>query len=435
MPRTQSTKNAQSSRGTKSSEGPKNSTEPKNAKGTRSARSTSRALLAAALLLGVAAGPTVLPATTATAASPAAATWSRSSARTDPGLATAMEAAIAGLPSADATAALVRVGGSEGVWRGSSGVRDLTSGRAADPEGRFRAGSVTKVFTAAVVLRLAAEGKVDLDRSARSYLPELIPASYGGVTVRQLLDHTHGIPAPDFPWTTVEGAYANRFRIHDPEEMVRSATAKEPEFAPGDEQHYLNIGYTVAALIVERVTGDTYEDQLARRVLRPLGLRDTYVPGADPRIVGPHNHGYQRMTLDDGTTGLRDVTVWGATDAWAAGDLVSTTADLERFTKALFRGRVVPRGPVLEEMFTVPEVPDHTTGRPAEYAVGLARKVLGGREVWGKTGGRWGYNSAIASTRDGSRTLVYSVNSTDAKGSSMNKVAMNVMVAAYGMPS
>ncbi|WP_215447706.1 serine hydrolase [Streptomyces sp. ATCC 21386] len=411
-----------------STKGAKNTGSTGNAKIREGA---TRTLIAAALLLGVAAGPAVLPATAA--ASLTAPTTSES--RTDPDLAAAMEAAIAGLPSADATAALVRVGGSEGVWRGSSGVHDLTTGRAADPHARFRAGSVTKVFTAAVVLRLVAEGKVDLDRSARSYLPELIPASYGGVTVRQLLNHTHGIPAPGFPWTTVEGAYANRFRIHDPEEMVRSATAKEPEFAPGDAQHYLNIGYTVAGLIIERVTGDSYEDQVARHVLRPLGLRDTYFPGTDPRIVGPHNHGYQRMTLDDGTTGLRDVTVWGVTDGWAAGDIVSTTADLERFTNALFRGRVVPRGPVLEEMFTVPKVTDHTTGRPAEYAVGLARKVLGGREVWGKTGGRWGYNSAVASTRDGSRTLVYSVNSTDAKGSAMNKVTVNVMVAAYGTPS
>jgi D-alanyl-D-alanine carboxypeptidase len=403
-------------------------------------KSVTRTLLATALVLGAVTGPAVLPATAA--ASPhtiapqsQSPSQTQTQSRTDPELSAAMKTAVAGLPSADATAALVRVGGTDGAWRGSSGVHDLTTGRAADPNARFRAGSVTKVFTAAVVLQLAAEGRVDLDRSARSYLPELIPASYGGVTVRQLLNHTHGIPAADFPGTTVEEWYANRFRIHDPEEMVRSATAKKPEFAPGERQHYLNIGYTIAGLLVERVTGDSYEDQVARRVLRPLGLRGTYFPGTDPRIVGPHNHGYQRMTLDDGTTGLRDVTVWGTTDAWAAGSLISTTADLERFTNALFEGRIVPRGPVLEEMFTVPEVADFTTGKPAEFASGLARKVLGGREVWGKTGGRWGYNTAIASTRDGSRTLVYSVNSTDAKGKDVSKVAMNVMVAAYGLPS
>ncbi|MCT4354121.1 beta-lactamase family protein [Streptomyces sp. Je 1-79] len=386
-------------------------------------KSTTRTLLAAALVLGVAAGPAVLPA--AATGAPAAV-----SVRTaDP-----LEAAIAGLPSKDATAALVRVGGSEGVWRGTSGVHDLETMRPADPDARFRTGSVTKVFTAAVVLQLAAEGRVDLDRPARSYLPELIPGRYGKVTVRQLLNHTHGIPAPDFAGSTVEEWYANRFEIHDPRAMVRSATAKRPEFAPGEQQHYLNIGYTIAGLLVERVTGDTYERQVAARIIRPLGLSGTYLPGTDPRIRGPHNHGYQTMRLADGTTGLRDVSVWGTTDGWAAGDLVSTTADLERFTKALFRGRVV-RGPLLEEMFTLPEVPDFRSGEPAAYSVGLSMKKLGGREVWGKTGGRWGYNAAIASTRRGERTLVYSVNATEAKGQDMNRVALALMVAAYGAPT
>ncbi|MEU1569991.1 serine hydrolase domain-containing protein [Streptomyces collinus] len=383
-------------------------------------------LTAAVLVAGLGVGPSVLPA----AAAPAAPTAARTAA---PSPGPALEAAIAGLPRADATAALVRLGGKEGVWRGSSGVHDLETGRPADPAARFRAGSVTKVFTAAVALQLAREGRLDLDRSARSYLPELIPASYAGVTVRQLLNHTHGIPAPDFPGSTVEEAYANRFQVHDPEAMVRSATSKKPEFAPGERQHYLNIGYTVTGLLIERVTHDSYELQVARRVLGPLGLRDTYFPGANPRITGPHNHGYQTMRLDDGTTGLRDVSVWGSTDGWAAGDVISTTADLERFTGALFKGRVV-RGPLLEEMFTLPEVTDFGTGEPADYSVGLSMKVLGGREVWGKTGGRWGYNAAIASTRDGSRTLVYGVNSTDAKGQGMNRTAESIMVAAYGRP-
>ncbi|MFJ7340871.1 serine hydrolase [Streptomyces sp. NPDC101110] len=122
-----------------------------------------------------------------------------------------------------------------------------------------------------------------------------------------------------------------------------------------------------------------------------------------------------------------------ATDAWAAGDLISSTADLERFTRALFRGRIV-RGPLLEEMFTLPEVTDVKTGKRAACSVGLSMKVLGGREVWGRTGGRWGYNAAVASTRDASRTLVYSVNSTDAKGQDMNRTAESLMVAAFGKP-
>lgn len=130
------------------------------------------------------------------------------------------------------------------------------------------------------------------------------------------------------------------------------------------------------------------------------------------------------------------MTVWGTTDSWAAGDIISTTADLERFVQALFRGRVVPE-PRLEEMFTLPDpsVRDHVSGDPAAYSAGLSVKTLGGRQVWGKTGGRWGYNTVIGATRDLSRTLVYSVNATDAKGQDMNPTALKLMVATFGAPS
>ncbi|MFJ8747804.1 serine hydrolase domain-containing protein [Streptomyces sp. NPDC102441] len=347
----------------------------------------------------------------------------------------ALSAAISGLPADDATAALVRVGGTDGSWRGSSGVHDLVSNRPADPAARFRAGSVTKVFTAAAVLQLAGERKLDLDRTARHYLPDLIPAAYGEVTVRQLLNHTSGIPAARMPGNSREEAYAHRFDLHTPREMVSSATAQAPEFTPGRSQHYLNINYTVLGLLMEKVTGDSYAHQVAERILRPLGLRSTSFPGTDPEVRGPHNHGYQVFDTPGGGTELRDVTVWGVTDTWAAGDIVSTTADLERFTRALFAGKIV-RGPLLEEMFTLPgsSVRTYLTGEPAEHSAGLSVMTLGGREVWGKSGGRWGYNTLVAATRDLSRTLVYSVNSTDAKGQGMNATAMNVAVAAFGAP-
>ncbi|MFF3957531.1 serine hydrolase domain-containing protein [Streptomyces sp. NPDC001890] len=392
---------------------------------------TSRTALAAALVLGIAAGA-VSPALAAGAGAPAAAGHRvQGDPVTTAPDSEALRTAIAGLPKDDATAALVRVSGSGGDWRGSSGVHDLASRRPADPDGRFRAGSVTKVFTAAVVLQLAGEGKLGLDHPVRRYLPDLIPAAYEDVTVRQLLNHTSGIPSVG-SGDGLDDAYAHRFDLHDPVRTVREATSREPDFVPGTQQHYANIGYTVAGLLIERVTGDSYASQVSRRVLEPLHLKDTYFPGADPAIRGPHNRGYQLF----GTGELRDVTVWGATDAWAAGDLISTTADLERFTRELFGGRVV-RGPLLQEMFTLPDasVREYGTGKPAAYSAGLSVMRLGGRAVWGKTGGRWGYNTVVAATRDLSRTLVYSVNSTDAKGDGMNPTAMNIVVAAFGAPS
>ncbi len=395
-----------------------------------------RTLIATALVLGVAAGPAVAqagPARGSAVSVPAAAQVSTPQVSTPPN-ATALERAIAGLGAEheEATAALVRVDGTSGDWRGSSGVADIRTGREAIEEGRFRAGSVTKPFTSAVVLQLAAEGRLDLDAPVRRYLSGSIPEAYGTVTVRQLLNYTSGIPAADGPGDSFEAQWEHRFDVTDPHDQIAEAVAKSPEFVPGTAQHYLNINYTVLGVLIEKVTGTTYEKAVSARVLRPLGLRDTSFPGRfQTRIPGRHNHGYQAVAREDGSTELRDVTEWNSSDRWAAGDIISTTADLERFTVALFSGRLVPAAQ-LEEMFTVPGVKDFVTGKAATLTAGMARITLpDGTVAWGKTGGRHGYNTAIGGTRDLSRTLVYSVNSTDAKGQDTNRVALAVVMAAF----
>jgi CubicO group peptidase (beta-lactamase class C family) len=379
--------------------------------------------LAAALALALAAGPLAAPAFAA-APAPATAATTGTTGTTGPN-AEALRAAIAGLPDADATAALVRVGGTDGVWRGSAGVHDLASGRAADPDARFRAGSTTKVVTAAVVLKLAAQGRIDLDRPVQRYLPGLFTSAFRSITVRELLNHTSGIQAGDGWGDSFEAQYAHRFDTITPEQVVRSAVAKGPEFAPGTRQDYLNINYTVLGLLIEKVTGRSYASVAERLVLRPAGMRDTYFPGTDPRIRGPHNHGYQKVTQADGTTEFVDVTEWNQADRFAAGDMISTTADLERLLTSLFRGRIVPPGPQLEEMFTVPAGIEGAT-----YSAGLQRFAYEGRVYWVKSGSRYGYSAVIAGTRDLSRTLVYSVNATDAKGEDTNPVAERIALAA-----
>ncbi|GGX97628.1 hypothetical protein GCM10010358_59180 [Streptomyces minutiscleroticus] len=291
------------------------------------------ALAAALVVLGLAAAPAgAAPAPASPVPECSAATGGASAPD-----ARALCGALAGLPDGDATAALVRVGGTDGTWRGGAGVRDLPSGRAAHPDALFRAGSTTKAVTAAVVLQLAAEGRVDLGGPARAYLPGLLPARFRHVTVRQLLNHTSGIPAGDAFGDSFEEAYAHRFDTLTPQELVASAVAKGPEFAPGRRQHYLNINYTLLGLLVEEVTGRPYESEAARRVLRPAGMRHTYFPGADPRIDGPHNRGYQAVPRADGGRRFVDVTEWNSSGSWAAGDMISTTADLERLVTHLFR--------------------------------------------------------------------------------------------------
>ncbi|OQR59731.1 peptidase [Streptomyces maremycinicus] len=383
------------------------------------------AVLAASLVAVLTAGPLAAPAFAAPA--PVSAPASGSSAPAHPASpldVEALAAALTGLPDQDATAALVRVGGTDGAWRGSAGVHDLASGTAADPEARFRAGSTTKVVTAAAVLRLAAERRIDLDRPVQRYLPGLLGARFRPITVRQLLVHTSGIPAGDALGTSFEEVYAHRFDTLTPQQVVASAAAKGPEFRPGAQQHYLNINYTILGLLIEKVTGRSYASEATRLVLAPAGMKDTYFPGTEPRIAGPHNHGYQAVKRADGTTEFVDVTEWNQADRFAAGDMVSTTADLERLLTSLFRGRIVP-APQLREMFTVPA---HIEG--ASYSAGLQRFVYEGKVYWLKSGARYGYSALIAGTRDLSRTLVYSVNSTDAKGEEMNPVAQRIAMAA-----
>ena len=362
--------------------------------------------LAASLVLALAAGPLAGPAFAAPAPASAHDTSGHHSSGHDASGpdADALRAAIAGLPDADATAALIRVGG-DGTWRGTAGVRDVRTGAPALANGRFRAGSVTKVVTAAIVLQLAAQGRIDLDGTVQRYLPGLLTADFKPITVRELLNFTSGLRSGASLGDTVEEGYPHRFETLTPRQVVAASVAKGPAYDPGTRQDYDNIHYTVLGMLIEKVTGDSYAHQAAVRIFRPLGMRDSSFPvGADPRIHGPHNRGYDWI---DGE--LTDVTDWNMSDRKAAGDLISTTADLEKLLVGLFRGRVVPE-PQLKEMFTLPDVPG------ARYAAGLERFELNGRVIWGKTGSRPGYATVIAATRDLSRTLVYSVDSTDAKG-------------------
>lgn len=349
---------------------------------------------------------------------------------------TALEKSIAGLPAPDATAAEVRVSGSAGSWRGVTGVTGLRTKRPAKAGARFRAGSVTKVLTTSVVLQLVAEGRISLDRTVQEYLPGLLPAGYPAITLAQVLNHTSGLPAPTSDGG-FEQVYAARFDTITPEEYIRQAVLNPIEFTPGTKQHYLNVNTFIEGLVIEKVTGNTYEHEVGARILRPLGMRDSYYPGASVKIRGRHNHGYQVVpkgfpdSFAYGSAHLVDVTEMEVTSTWASGDLITTTADLETFTKALFGGKIVPAGQ-MEPMFTVPKVTMFGSDEPAHYTSGLTELVLpGGIVAYGKTGARYGSSAGIGATRDLSRVVVYSINSTDAKAQGQNERGLGVALAAF----
>ncbi|MEU3414872.1 serine hydrolase domain-containing protein [Streptomyces sp. NPDC006658] len=294
-------------------------------------------------------------------------------------------------------------------WTVTDGTADLRTGRPMNTTDRLRAGSVTKTFTATVVLRLAAEGRLSLDSPVERYLPGLIrDGGYDGrrITVRQLLRHTSGLPdyldAPE--WQHPERV---RYRHFEPRELIARALRLPP---PDRTWHYATTNYLVAGLIIREVTGHSPEAEITRRIIAPLGLRDTYWPGDDTRVQGPHSHSY--FTAADGRR--VDGTAWNTTFGGVGGALVSTPADLTRFVSALFTGRLLPAPQLAEMRRTVDADPDRLWPG-ARYGLGLISSPLScGSTWWGHAGTVPGGHRALVATGPGGRTVAVALNEVPA---------------------
>ena len=188
--------------------------------------------------------------------------------------------------AAGAPGAAARIRDEHGVTQAASGVADLRNGRPMRPGLHYRVGSLTKPFVATVVLQLVAEGRVSLQDTVERWLPGILP--YGDqVTVRQLLSHTSGVP--DYTLEPIVRLYTDpqaRFRAWTPRELVALIADQPPDFPPGTAWSYSNTGYVLAGMIVEAATGHRLGRELTRRILRPLGLRNTVFPVNRPTIPG-----------------------------------------------------------------------------------------------------------------------------------------------------
>ena len=303
--------------------------------------------------------------------------------------------------AAGATAAIAEVADRSGTRRAAAGVTRLGRPAPAPVDGRFRVGSVSKTFLATVVLQLHAEHRLRLDDPVARWLPGTVP---GGdrISLRQLLNHTSGLyDYTDGLATSPDGWLPQRFRSWTPAELVAVATARPPLFAPGTDWSYSNTNYVLLGMVVEAVTGRGYATEIRHRIIRPLGLRQTESPGERVHIAGPHAHGY----LPVGPKGAEkpvDVTRMNPSIADAAGDMISSTADLNTFFGALLTGRLL-RPAQLRAMTTM--VKGH------DYGLGLESTTLScGVTLYGHGGGIFGYTTGSFHTRDGSRRLTMSIN-------------------------
>lgn len=290
-----------------------------------------------------------------------------------------------GVVAAGAVGALVEVRDERGVWRATSGVAELGKARPVPAEGRFRAGSITKTFVATVVLQLAAEGRLRLDDPVEAWLPGAVPDG-DSITLRHLLNHTSGLydVVRTLPMPPSQEFFANRWRTWTAAELVARAVAHPPTSErPGTTFGYSNTGYALLGQVVEKATGRPYGVEIERRLLRPLRLHGTSLPGTSPHIPGPHPHGYVPRDTEGN---LVDYTRMNPSVFGAGGELISTAADLNRFFEALLGGRLLPAH-LLDQMRT-PGV----EGR--RYGLGLAWwDTTCGLRVYGNDGDALAYQS------------------------------------------
>ncbi|MEV4112282.1 serine hydrolase domain-containing protein, partial [Nonomuraea sp. NPDC049695] len=207
--------------------------------------------------------------------------------------------------------------------------------------------------------------------------------------------------------------------------------SKPARFEPGTGWSYSNTNYVLARLLIEKVTGRSYAEEMQRLILGPLGLSDTVAPTTQTELHEPHAHAYYRYE-EDGQEKVVDVTSQNPSWISSGGDMISTVQDLHTFISALMGGKLLP-APLLAEMCT-----PHPTGIPnMDYGLGVFVVTTdGGGTVITHNGGIAGHGALMYSTPDGSKTLTAALNYVDdaalSLGGAFQKVTQMLVKEVFG---
>ncbi len=278
-------------------------------------------------------------------------------------------------------AARITISGHE-PWYACMGITDSLGTGNIGTNSMFRVGSVTKMFTATIILQLLEEGLIILGTPFNEYLQldeETYPKinEFSGVSIRNLLSHRSGIPR--ISSTTFFEVYDYTDTITQLERMRFLFTECDPEFEPGTQYAYRNSNFNILGLVIEYVTGKSYDVVLQERICNPLGLGNTHLldydisPG-DPQLA----HGYT-MTFDG--------THYHGSQPWAAGGLVSTVEDLSIFMHALVNGELYDQPSTFNLMVWLEE--------GAYYGLGMFVTQTSEGMAYGHGGGIFGYNTRL----------------------------------------
>ena len=290
---------------------------------------------------------------------------------------------------ADVPAVVLAQDANQRRWIGASGTLERDGAREVPTDARFRVASITKLFVATVVLQLVEEDRLDLDDPMSRYVADFPPR---GVTIRQLLNHTSGIP----DYSSTQGLGKNllehrerRWRTADVLNLVANV---EPDFTAGTDYQYSNTNYVLLGEVITAITAAPWSTEVRRRVLDPLRLENTYVAGFEP-ARGNVIAGYFDADNDGDVENIETGRPWPAleTSEGPAGAIVSTAADLLAFGDALFRGDLLTDAS-LREM--VAEGPFHP--RTSNYCLGVEVVRPDYRTtIWGHGGLLPGFKSVL----------------------------------------
>lgn len=321
--------------------------------------------------------------------------------------------ALAEGPVAGMSVAVVR--GRDTVVMKGYGFADVENDVRATPQTVYRIGSITKQFTAADVLQLVEQGKLSLDDSIGKHLSTL-PAAWRAVTIRQLLNHTSGIPS----YTNAGPRWATRMRLDLPHDTLVGIVANDSmDFPVGSKWRYNNTGYYLLGMLIERLTGHPYGDDLRERFFAPLGLKATIYCDTRPII----KHRAQGYAVDPNRK-LVNADPLSMGQPFSAGSLCSTVGDLVAWQRALAAGRVVK--PASYTAMITPE----GAALPSRYGFGLGRDTVSGHQRVQHGGGINGFNSMLTYFPDDSLSIAVLGNTS---GPFVDRVADNIARAALGL--
>ncbi|MFA2810630.1 serine hydrolase domain-containing protein [Bacillus mycoides] len=293
------------------------------------------------------------------------------------------------------------------TWGYAAGVANLSTKKPMKTDFRFRIASVTKTFTATVVLQLAGENRLNLDDSIEKWLPGVIQGNgYDAkqITIRQILNHTSGIA--EYSRTKEADFFKNRNKSFTAEDLVKLGLSLPPDFAPGKGWSYSNTGYVLLGILIEKVTGNSYAEEIENRIIEPLELSNTFLPGNSSVIPGTkHARGYFQP---DGASELKDITYYNPSIGSSAGDMISTADDLNKFFSYLLSGKLLKEQQLKQMLTTVPTGSAEIVG----YGLGIYETRLpNGVSIWGHSGGIPGFSTFAGGTLGGKHTLAVNFNS------------------------